>query len=72
MFATPDCIGSELIDNTVYGKSIYAGAPDLEVERGNRLLPLSDNLPARPTPPVPSIYEWEKRNVPVKRELPIR
>ncbi len=72
-FATPDCIGGELIDNAAYGaKSLYAGSADLAVDRGNRLLPLPSTEPARPTPPVPSIYEWEKANIPVTRELPIR
>ena len=73
LFATPDCIGGEMIDNTVYGaKAVYAGSCKLAVDRGNRLLPLGDATPARPMPPVPSIYEWQKKNVPVKRELPIR
>jgi hypothetical protein len=71
--ATPDCIGVELIDNTIYGAAdIYAGTAKLAVDQGNRLLPLPDTTPPRPAPDVPSIYEWQKANVPVVRELPIR
>jgi hypothetical protein len=73
LFATPDCIGGEVVGNKVYGaKSVYAGACDLAIDRDNTLLPKPATLPARPAPAVPSIYEWQRQNVPVKRELPIR
>ncbi len=72
-FATPDCCGVELIDNTMYGAAdIYAGVAKLAAERGNRLLPMQDTMPPRPVPDVPSIYEWQKANIPVVRELPVR
>jgi hypothetical protein len=71
--ATPDCIGVELIDNTFCGAAgVYAGAAELAVEGGNRLLPLEETAPPRPVPDVPSIYDWQKDNIPVVRELPIR
>ena len=60
---TPDCIGIELIDNRVYGGSgkLCAGTSTPAVDRGNQFAPLTDA--PRPTPPVPSIYEWEKAHV---------
>jgi hypothetical protein len=71
--ATPDCIGVELIDNTFYGAAgVYAGTAELAVERGNRLLRLEETTPPRPVPDVPSICEWQKDNIPVVHELPIR
>ncbi|MDY0170300.1 MAG: right-handed parallel beta-helix repeat-containing protein [Thermoguttaceae bacterium] len=71
--ATPDCIGVELINNTFYGAAgIYAGTAEPAVDQGNRLLPLDKTEPPRPAPDVPSIYEWQKANLPVVRELPIR
>lgn len=71
--ATPDCIGVELIDNDfVGGAGIYAGAAELAVDRDNRFAPPGEEPPPRPVPPVPSIYEWQKANVPVVRELPVR
>ena len=61
--ATPDCIGVELIDNALYGGNgeFAAGMGEPEVLRGNEAHPLpgEDDLPARPTPPVESIYQWE-------------
>ncbi len=66
--ATPDCIGVELIDNQVYGGSgkLLSGEGTPEVERNNRLLPASDDLPL-PEPPVPSIFEWQRQNLPARR-----
>lgn len=60
-FLTPDCIGAELIDNTLYGgngnllEGIFVNA---EVTSGNVTLPLDTNAP-RPAPAVPSIYLWQ-------------
>ena len=64
-FATSDCTGVDLIANTLYGGSgqILVGAAKAAVLKDNRALPLPESLPARPAPAVPSIYEWQKRNV---------
>ena len=63
--ATPDCIGVELSGNALYGGDgiVSAGVGEAGVERDNRTLPLGEDLPARPRPDIPSIYEWQVRNV---------
>ncbi len=63
MLTTRDCTGTELIDNTVYGGNgeIYDGEPELAANRGNRALPLPAELPERPKPAIPSIYEHLKK-----------
>ena len=63
--ATPDCIGVELSENALYGGNgvVAAGAGEPAVERDNRALPLGDATPARPRPSIPSIYEWQARNM---------
>ncbi len=64
--ATPDCIGAEIIDNALYGGNgeFIGGMATPEVLRGNVAHPLPDGdaLPARPTPPVESIYQWQLDN----------
>ncbi len=64
--ATPDCIGVEIIDNALYGGSgqFADGMAAPEVIRGNvaHPLPQDDDLPARPVPPVESIYQWQLEN----------
>ena len=59
-FATPDCMGVELIDNHVYGGSgkILGGHAPPAVNQGNRSFPLGDA--ARPQPAVPSIFQWQR------------
>jgi hypothetical protein len=61
---TPDCIGIDVVDNRVYGGGgrLLAGSGVCEVEKGNVILPLGDDLPPRPSPAVPSIYEWQRQN----------
>ena len=59
--ATADCIGVELLDNLLYGGSgqlVSGKAPAATVQR-NKTFPLGN--PPRPTPAVPSIYEWQQR-----------
>jgi len=58
--ATPDCIGSEVLDNTLFGGNgqTVTGKAKPAVLEGNRTLPLTDA--PRPKPPVPSIYEWQR------------
>ncbi len=57
--ATDDCIGVEAMDNTLYGGDgrITSGKGSLAISEDNRALPLSRT--DRPTPAVPSIYEWQ-------------
>ncbi len=61
---TADCVGIELIDNTLFGGNgkIYEGMPDLAMDRGNRALPLPNAVPDRPVADPPSIYAWQQRN----------
>ncbi len=63
-FRTADCTGVDLIDNTLVGGNgtAYEGLPALDVERGNRVLPLSAAVPDRPVADPPSIYEWQQQN----------
>jgi hypothetical protein len=58
--ATPDCTGVEILDNQFYGGNgkILTGPAQAAVVKGNRTLPLSN--PPRPTPAVPSIYDWQR------------
>ncbi len=63
MLASPDCIGVELIGNTVHGGNgkLCDGAGMSALSIGNRALPPADA--ARPTPQVPSIYDWQQQHV---------
>lgn len=58
--ATPDCIGVEIIGNTLYGGNgkIAQGEGEPARAERNQALPLADA--PRPTTAVPSIYEWQK------------
>ncbi len=57
-----DCTGVELSDNTLYGGNgtVYEGVPALEVECGNRVVPLGETAPDRPVADPPSIYAWQQ------------
>ncbi|MEO0797132.1 MAG: right-handed parallel beta-helix repeat-containing protein [Verrucomicrobiota bacterium] len=61
---TEDCVGIELIDNTVYSGSevIVDGVIDVAVDSGNRAhpLPLNTSIPDRPLASPTSIYDWQK------------
>ena len=59
--ATPDCIGVELISNTLHGGNgkLTSGSGIPVVIKGNTALPLAQA--SRPNPQVPSIYEWQNR-----------
>ncbi|MFP4250470.1 MAG: right-handed parallel beta-helix repeat-containing protein [Armatimonadota bacterium] len=63
---TPDCIGVEIIDNALYGGGgeFASGMGEPEIVEGNTVHPLpeGDDLPARPAPPVESIYQWQLDN----------
>ncbi|MDP6502990.1 MAG: hypothetical protein QF886_05210, partial [Planctomycetota bacterium] len=57
-FATPDCIGIELIGNKLFGGGgLVSGLADPELS-GNTKAALT-NAP-RPQLAIPSIYEWQK------------
>ncbi len=55
--------GLELADNTVYGGHgtlIAGGEAALARNQNNKVRALTDTVPPRPQPPVPSIYEWQQ------------
>lgn len=55
---TPDCLGIEFYGNRIYGeRAAVTGPVRPEVLRDNVVEPLGDA--PRPTPAVPSIYEWQ-------------
>jgi hypothetical protein len=63
---TPDCVGIELLDNTVYGGNgkLVEGVTTVAVDKGNKALPAlkaGEALPGRPKADPPSIYEWQQR-----------
>ncbi|MEW6359261.1 MAG: right-handed parallel beta-helix repeat-containing protein [Planctomycetota bacterium] len=57
-----NCIGVEIIDNLVLGGSgvLVAGKAEPAAAKGNTFRPFGDA--PRPTPAVPSIFEWQRRN----------
>ena len=59
--ATPDCVGIELAGNRLYGGNgeVWSGLSKPTVVDNNRAF-LLEYAP-RPTPAVPSIYEWQNR-----------
>lgn len=60
---TPDCIGTELIGNKLYGGSgkLVSGKAEPALAADNETFPLGPA--ARPAPNVPSIYEWQLRRL---------
>ncbi len=63
LFATPDCVGIDLIGNTLVGGNgqIAQGAVKPAMDQGNQALPAMKvgELPDRPLPKMPSIYAWQ-------------
>jgi hypothetical protein len=57
--ATADCIGTEVVGNKLHGGNgrIASGKAKPALLKDNRALPLGSA--PRPTPEVPSIYEWQ-------------
>ncbi len=56
--------GIEMVGNAIYGGNgaLVAGAvPAVALDQTNRALKRTDQLPPRPQPEVPSIYEWQQR-----------
>ena len=55
--------GLEIAGNTIYGGNgaiVTAGTSAVALDRANSVVAQSDGVPPRPSPEVPSIYEWEK------------
>jgi hypothetical protein len=71
---TPDCSGVEALGNTVYGGKgqVCAGLGRLARDEGNAFRPAQDELPSRPAPAVPSIFQWQRDQVKWERQLPSR
>ncbi len=69
VFLGADSAGVELVDNAFYGVTpplvgFAGGKNKLLVDKGNVAEPvIPDPLPARPSPPVPSIYQWQMDNL---------
>ncbi len=61
LLATSDCLGVEIIGNRLYGGNgtLAAGKARPTVFEDNKAFPLG-NAP-RPTPKVPSIYQWQQK-----------
>jgi len=61
--ATADCIGIEVVGNKLLGGNgrILSGKAKPALLKNNRTLPLGSA--PRPTPKVPSIYEWQLKHV---------
>lgn len=62
LLKTEDCVGIDLIGNTVVGGNgkIWEGRTKPELEKGNKSLP-AGQMPERIQPKVQSIYEWQKK-----------
>jgi hypothetical protein len=60
--ATADCVGTEIVGNKLLGGSgrIVSGKAKPALLKNNKALPL-DSAP-RPSPKVPSIYQWQLRH----------
>lgn len=61
--AASDCIGIEIIGNKLYGGNgkHVSGKAKPELLKNNEAFPLGSST--RPAPKVPSIYEWQLRNI---------
>ena len=61
--STPDCPGVEIIDNKLHGGNgkITSGQTKPSLDQNNKTADLT-NAP-RPTPKVPSIYQWQQTNI---------
>ncbi len=58
------CSGLELVGNVFYGGNgtlVAGGESALAVNQGNTVLAKTEAVPPRPSPEVPSIYEWQRR-----------
>jgi hypothetical protein len=63
---TNDCFNVEFSNNAIYGGGplVNGGGRELLKQRSNKQLPLERVAEAvRPTPAVPSIYDWQRKNI---------
>jgi len=62
LLRSSDCIGNEIIENKLCGGNgqFVSGSAKASVLKGNEAHPLPDA--SRPTPDVPSIYEWQQQH----------
>ncbi len=59
--------GLELVGNVFYGGNgtlVAGGASTVTLDQSNRMLEKTDQVPPRPQPEVPSIFEWQRRVAP--------
>jgi hypothetical protein len=61
LLATSDCLGTEITGNRLYGGNgkLIGGKADPVVFKANKAFPLGEA--PRPSPKVPSIYEWQQK-----------
>jgi hypothetical protein len=62
--APDEVSGLEVVGNSFYGGNgalVGGGAGALAPDEANKVLPHPEQVPARPQPEVPSIYEWQRR-----------
>lgn len=72
LFGAPNCTGIEIINNHFYGpvKEVAGFTGNIGIftrVEGNTVQPYprsEADMPALPTPPVPSIFEWQRNNLP--------
>ena len=64
LLATPDCIGVEFVGNRIHGPGAkrVSGPGKPMIEQDNEVVS-TDEIPARPQPVVPSIFEWQRENL---------
>lgn len=61
---SPDCTGSEITNNLLYGGNgeFVAGLGEAELVHSNVHLQIPKTMPKRPTPTVPSIFQWQRQS----------
>lgn len=69
MLATPDCTGNDFVDNVFQGpiSTLWVGAIPPAIDRDNRIIPLSAQLPEVKAP-VESLYRWQKEQRAKRKE----
>ena len=58
-----DCTGVELLDNQLYGGNgkLVGGLGQTDLIQSNLIKPLTETLPSRPQPTIPSIFQWQRQ-----------
>jgi hypothetical protein len=61
---SPDCTGSEITNNQLYGGNgeFVQGLGQALLVQSNVHLPITKTMPKRPTPAVPSIFQWQRQS----------